>query len=170
LPGTHPYKGSFFTRGTSRDEDAKYTEDAGAYVRNMDRLLRKWNTAKTLVPAPQLYPDAQDTDTGILFFGTTTHSALEAMDVLRKQGLNLDGIRLKAAPFSQQIMDFIVDHDTIFVVEQNRDGQMRSLLINELDIDPRRLVSILNYDGFPITADNIVRQINSHIPHLQTAV
>lgn len=170
LPGTHPSKGSFFTRGTSRDEYAKYTEDGAAYVRNMDRLTRKFNTAKTLVPAPEFYSDPSGSDTGMLFFGTTTDSAREAMDILRSQGISLDGMRLKAAPFPQSVIDFIMDHETVFVVEQNRDGQMRSILINELEIDPRRLVSILNYDGFPITADHIIRQVHSHIPQPQTAV
>jgi len=170
LPGTHPSKGSFFTRGTSRDEYAKYTEDGAAYVRNMDRLTRKFNTAKTLVPSPEFYSDPSGSDTGMLFFGTTTDSAREAMDILRSQGISLDGMRLKAAPFPQSVIDFIMDHETVFVVEQNRDGQMRSILINELEIDPRRLVSILNYDGFPITADHIIRQVHSHIPQPQTAV
>jgi 2-oxoglutarate ferredoxin oxidoreductase subunit alpha len=170
LPGTHPTKGSFFTRGTSRDEYARYTEDGGAYVRNMDRLVRKWNTAKTIVPAPQFYPDPAGSDAGMLFFGTTMDSALEAIDKLRAQGINMDGIRLKAAPFSQEVIDFVLDHETIYVVEQNRDGQMRSILINELDIDPRRLVAVLNYDGFPITADFIIRQIHSHVPQPQNAV
>lgn len=170
LPGTHPTKGSFFTRGTSRDEFARYTEDGGAYVRNMDRLIRKFDTAKTLVPPPQFYPDPSGADVGMLFFGTTTDSALEAIDMLRAQGLQVDGMRLKAAPFPQSVLDFIMDHETVFVVEQNRDAQMRSILINELEIDPRRLVSVLNYDGFPITADFIIRKIHSHIPQPQNAV
>ncbi len=170
LPGTHPTKGSFFTRGTSRNEYAKYSEDAGSYVRNMDRLVKKFNTAKTLVPAPQYYPSPNGGEEGMIFFGTTTDSALEAMDQLRRQGIHLDGMRLKAAPFPQAVTDFILDHERVFVVEQNRDGQMRSILINELDIDPRRLISILNYDGFPITADHIVRLIHSHIPQPQQAV
>ncbi len=170
LPGTHPTKGSFFTRGTSRDEFARYTEDGAAYVRNMDRLVRKYDTAKTLVPPPQFYPDPSGADIGMLFFGTTTDSALEAIDMLRAQGIQVDGMRLKAAPFPQSVLDFIMDHETVFVVEQNRDAQMRSILINELEIDPRRLVSVLNYDGFPITADFIIRKIHSHIPQPQNAV
>jgi 2-oxoglutarate/2-oxoacid ferredoxin oxidoreductase subunit alpha len=170
LPGTHPTKGSFFTRGTSRDEYAKYSEDGAVYVRNMDRLLKKWNTAKTLVPPPQFYNDPNGSEAGMIFFGTTTDSALEAIDILRSQGIQMDGMRLKATPFPQSVMDFIMDHDTIFVVEQNRDGQMRSILINELEIDPQRLVAVLNYDGFPITADNIIRQVYSHIPQPQNAV
>lgn len=169
LPGTHPSKGSFFTRGTSRDEYARYTEEGAAYVRNMERLLRKWNTAKTLVPPPQFYNDPNGAEVGMLFFGTTTDSALEAIDKLREQGIHMDGMRLKAAPFPQSVIDYILDHETIYVVEQNRDGQMRSILINELEIDPRRLVAVLNFDGFPITADNIIRQVHSHIPQPQKA-
>ncbi len=170
LPGTHPTKGSFFTRGTSRDEFARYTEEGAAYVRNMDRLIRKFDTAKTLVPPPQFYPDPSGADVGMLFFGTTTDSALEAIDMLRAQSIQVDGMRLKSAPFPQSVLDFIMDHETVFVVEQNRDAQMRSILINELEIDPRRLVSVLNYDGFPITADFIIRKIHSHIPQPQNAV
>ena len=169
LPGTHPTKGSFFTRGTSRDEYAKYSEDGAAYTRNMDRLIRKWNTAKTLVPPPEFYPDANGSDFGMIFFGTTTDSALEAMTLLRKEDIRVDGMRLKAAPFPQSVIDFILDHEFVFVIEQNRDGQMRSILINELEIDPRRLKAVLNYDGMPITADNIIRQIFEHIPQPQTA-
>jgi 2-oxoglutarate ferredoxin oxidoreductase subunit alpha len=169
LPGTHPTKGSFFTRGTSRDEFAKYTEDGAAYKRNMDRLVKKWNTAKTLVPAPEFFPDPNTAEIGILFFGTSTGSALEAIDALRKQDLAIDGMRLKACPFPQSVVDFILDHEKIFVVEQNRDGQMRSILINELEIDPRRLLPVLNYDGTPITADHIIRQIYNHIPQPQSA-
>jgi len=170
LPGTHPSKGSFFTRGTSRDEYAKYTEDGAAYVRNMERLLRKWNTAKTIVPVPQFYPDPNGAETGMLFFGTTTDSALEAIDKLRAQGIRMDGMRLKAAPFPQEVVDFILEHETVYVVEQNRDGQLRSILINELEIDPQRLIPVLNFDGFPITADYIIRKIHSHVPQPQNAV
>ena len=169
LPGTHPTKGSFFTRGTSRDEYAKYTEDGVVYARNMDRLVKKWNTAKDLVPAPQLYEHGAPSDIGMIFFGTTTDSAVEALDTLRKQDVAIDGLRLKAAPFSQVVTDFILDHEFVFVVEQNRDGQMRSILINELEMDPRRLKAILNYDGMPITADNIIRQVFEHMPIQQSA-
>lgn len=169
LPGTHPNKGSFFTRGTSRDEYAKYSEDGGAYTRNMERLVRKWQTAKSIVPAPQVYTSGQSADIGLIFFGTTTDAALEAIDSMRREDIAVDGMRLKATPFSEAVTDFILEHDTIFVIEQNRDGQMRSLLINELEIDPARLKAVLNYDGMPITADNILRQIYQHIPQPQSA-
>ena len=169
LPGTHPTKGSFFTRGTSRDEYAKYTEDGAAYARNMERLIRKWNTAKTIVPAPEFYPSSQPGELGVIFFGTTTDSAIEALSILKKNDIHIDAMRIKATPFGQSVIDFILDHEMVFVIEQNRDGQMRSILINELEIDPRRLKAVLNYDGMPITADNIIRQIYHHIPQPQSA-
>lgn len=170
LPGTHPSKGSFFTRGTSRDEYARYTEEGPAYVRNMDRLVRKWNTAKTLVPAPEFIPDKNPADDGLIFFGTSAASCREAIDHLRAQGMAVDGLRLKAAPFSESVLDFILGHARVFVVEQNRDGQLRNILINELEVEPQRLVSVLNYDGFPITADYIIREVRNHIPQPQHAV
>jgi 2-oxoglutarate ferredoxin oxidoreductase subunit alpha len=159
IPGTHPTKGSYFTRGTSRDEYARYTEEAAPYVRNMDRLTKKWETTKTLMPAPQHYQENQQSDTAVLFFGTSTDAALEALHLLRQQGKTYDALRLRAFPFSEEVGHFIDRYDKVFVVEQNRDGQMRSLLINELEIPPRKLIAILNYDGFPITAQNIVHQM-----------
>jgi len=169
LPGTHPTKGSFFTRGTSRDEYARYTEEGAAYVRNMDRLIRKWNTTRELMPAPEFHPDPKGAEYGMIFFGTTTDSALEAMDLLRQEGFHVDGMRLKAAPFAQPVLDFILDHPKVFVIEQNRDAQLRTMLVNELEIDPARLASILNYDGFPITADHIVRSVHQVVPQPQNA-
>ena len=159
IPGTHPSKGSFFTRGTSRDEYAVYTEDSGSYQRNMDRLIRKWNTAKKMVPAPHVYQKSNQSENGILFFGTSEYAAEEAMDILKDQGKPVDAIRIKSFPFSKAVEDFINSHKRIFVIEQNRDAQMRSLLMIELGINPSKLFSVLNYNGLPITADNILGQI-----------
>ncbi len=164
VPGTHPTKGSFFTRGTSKDEYARYTEDGRAYVRNVDRLLKKWDTARQIVPAPELYQPENQSPFGMLFFGTTSYAALEVMDLLREDGIRLDALRLTAFPFSQAVEDFIQQHERVFVIEQNRDAQLRSLLINELDLDPARLIRVLNYDGMPITADEIQRQIREQYP------
>lgn len=161
-PGTHPTKGAFFTRGTSRDEYAAYTEDGQAYKRNMDRLLIKWNTAKTMVPAPEVFQGDLLNDTGIIFFGTSAFSAVEALDILKEQGIYMDALRLKAFPFTKEVEDFIASHRTVFVIEQNRDAQMRSLLILELETDPNKLIPVLNYDGMPITANFIARQILNH--------
>jgi 2-oxoglutarate/2-oxoacid ferredoxin oxidoreductase subunit alpha len=162
-PGTHPTKGAFFTRGTSRDEYATYTEDGAAYQRNMDRLLVKWDTAKTMVPPPELYQPINLSPLGILFFGTSTYSAVEAMDLVRDEGVALDALRLKAFPFTKEVEAFIESHQTVFVIEQNRDAQLRSLLLLELGVNPAKLVPVLNYDGTPITAHTIATQITTYI-------
>jgi len=163
IPGTHPTKGSFFTRGTSRDEYAAYTEDGRVYARNMDRLLKKWNTAKDMVPAPYLYQKENKSPYGLIFFGTSTYSAEEAMETMAASGINFDAMRLRAFPFNQTVEDFIHTHEKVFIIEQNRDGQMRSLLINELNVNPQKMIPVLNYDGMPITAHAIMTLINKNL-------
>lgn len=163
LPGTHPEKGSYFTRGSSHDEDAKYSEDSPTYVRIMDRLIKKHNTAKSIIPAPQIYQTKNQSTDGILFFGSTMHAAEEALDILKSEGRPMDAIRLKAYPFHPDIKRFIDEHERIFVIEQNRDAQMRTLLITELEINPSKLLRVLNYDGTPITADLILYKMNAHL-------
>jgi 2-oxoglutarate/2-oxoacid ferredoxin oxidoreductase subunit alpha len=162
-PGTHPEKGAFFTRGTSHDEYAGYTEDGAINVRVMHRLSHKFDTAKTLVPAPEFGQEGQDSTMGLIYFGTTAISVPEAMGMLGDRRIHLDTMRLRAFPFSKEVEDFIASHDKVFVVEQNRDGQMRSLLVNECGIDPARLVPILNFDGFPITARTIADMVSEHL-------
>lgn len=165
LPGTHPTKGSFFTRGTSRDEFARYTEEGEPYVRNMNRLLKKWETAKGLVPAPEFYGESNKSSIGVIFFGTTTASALEAVDLLAEEnGVALDAMRLRAFPFPDSVREFIGNHEMVYVIEQNRDAQMRTLLINELDAFPQKLIPVLNYDGFPIMAETIRQEIMKRLP------
>jgi len=163
IPGTHPTKGSFFTRGTSRDEDAKYTEDGDVYVRVVDRLLKKFDTAKQYVPAPQLYQEENRSPYGVIFFGTTTYAALEAIALLEKEGIQLDAMRILAFPFNQSVEDFIGQHEQVFIIEQNRDAQFRSLLILELEIYPKKLTPVLNYNGSPITADKILTEIKKEL-------
>lgn len=163
IPGTHPTKGSFFTRGSSRDEYARYTEESPAYKRNMDRLTKKWETAKTLVHKPEFYQEQSTSKVGVVFYGTTTQSAVEAMDIMKEQGVQVDGMRLRSFPFDASVEQFIESHDKVFVIEQNRDAQCRTLLINELEIHPKKLIPVLNYDGMPITADYIYTEILSKI-------
>lgn len=158
-PGTHPTKGAFFTRGTSKDEYAAYTEDGAAYKRNMDRLILKWNTAKTLVPPALIQYCATPCPLGILYFGTSTFSSEEARDLLSEEGIHVDSLRLKAFPFGKEVEDFVENHPVIFVIEQNRDAQMRNMMVMELNCNPKKLVPVLNYDGMPITADAIKSQI-----------
>jgi 2-oxoglutarate ferredoxin oxidoreductase subunit alpha len=158
-PATHPTKGSFFTRGTSRDEYAAYTEDGATYKRNVDRLLRKWNTAKNLVPPPHVYDRGKPSKDGILFFGTSLYAVEEALDMLAGQELWMDAMRIKAFPFNKDVEEFISTHERVYVVEQNRDAQMRSLLMIELGASSEKLIPILTYDGMPITADAVVKGI-----------
>ena len=167
IPGTHPTKGSFFTRGTSRDEYAAYTENSPAYQRNMDRLVKKWVTAREYVPSSQLYQVENNSEYGILFFGTSQYAAEEAMDMLKEEKFLMDGLRIKSFPFDQIAIDFLKDHKFIFIVEQNRDAQMKSLIMIELGISAEKLISVLNYDGLPITATNIVHQITHSLEKVE---
>jgi 2-oxoglutarate/2-oxoacid ferredoxin oxidoreductase subunit alpha len=152
LPGTHPTKGAYFTRGTSRDRFAKYSEEGAVYADNMQRLLRKFETAKHLVPAPVKRQAKERTRHGVIYFGSTSAAMSEALVALEAKGLHLDTLRLRAFPFPDEVVEFINAHDQVFLVEQNRDAQMRTLLVNECMIDPARFISILHYDGTPITA------------------
>ena len=152
LPGTHPSKGAFFTRGTTRNAYAQYSERGPDYIYNMERLLKKFTTAATLVPQPVLHAAPQPTRLGVIYFGSTSPAMHEALDELEAGDVHLDALRLRAFPFPPSVADFIAAHEPVFVVEQNRDAQMHLLLVNELDIDPARLVRVLHYDGTPITA------------------
>ena len=182
IAGTHTTYGAFVTRGSSRDEYAVYTEDGDVYRRNMDRLRRKWETAKELVPSPEFYPNAEGrmlndesknsedssfinhhSSFGVIFFGTSTYAAVEALELLAAEGIHLDAMRARAFPFGNSFRDFVDAHERIFVIEQNRDAQFRSLMMIELGAAAERVVSVLNYDGMPITADNIFRQIRTQL-------
>jgi 2-oxoglutarate ferredoxin oxidoreductase subunit alpha len=158
-PGTHPTKGSYFTRGTTKDRYARYTEEGPAYVDNMQRLLRKFETAKALVPMPVVTKATKPTKSGVIYFGSTGAAMAESLAALELDGIHLDQLRLRAFPFHDDVADFIAAHERVFVVEQNRDAQMKALLVNELGIDPSRLISVLHYDGTPITARFITKEI-----------
>jgi len=162
-PGTHPTKGSFFTRGTTRDPYARYSERGPDYLYNMERLLRKFRTAADLVPQPLLRGAARPTPLGVIYFGSTSPAMQEALDVLTAAGIDLDAMRLRAFPFPAVVDSFIAAHEQVFVVEQNRDGQMHAMLVNELQVDPARLVKVLHYDGTPITARFITQAIQTHL-------
>ena len=151
-PGTHPDKGAYFTRGTSRNRMAGYSEKGVDYQDNMERLLKKFHTAATLVPGPIVRPAARKTRIGAIYFGSTTPAMHEALEALEASGHHIDAMRVRAFPFNQEVYDFIHAHDEICVVEQNRDAQLRSLLMIEGGIDASHLTSILHYDGTPITA------------------
>jgi 2-oxoglutarate ferredoxin oxidoreductase subunit alpha len=151
-PGTHPTKGAFFTRGTSHNEDARYTEDGRIHARVLDRIRRKFDTAATLVPKPEISIRDKSGKTGLIYFGANTPAVHEALDALEREGIKVNALRLKAFPFTKEVMGFCAAHERIFVVEQNRDAQMRSLLMTEADVPGEKLIPALNYDGMPMTA------------------
>ena len=158
-PGTHPSKGAFFTRGTSRDPYAIYTEKGDLYVENMERLTKKFKTAENVVPSPVINNADESTDIGVIYFGTTDFAMAEALELMAQNRVKADTLRIRAFPFNDEVRSFIDNHRVIFVVEQNRDGQMRTLLINELGLDSAKLLSVLSYDGMPIVASVISDQI-----------
>ena len=158
-PGTHPTRGSYFTRGSSHDRFAKYSENGTVYVENMQRLLRKFETAKKLIPAPVRRDAKAKTKYGVIYFGSTTPSMHEALEAFDAQGIHLNALRVRGFPFAQEVMNFVLEHEQVFLVEQNRDAQLRTLLITETNLDPARIVPVLHYDGTPITARFIIDKI-----------
>jgi len=159
LPGTeHPAAG-YFTRGSGHDEDARYTENAEVYARNMDRLARKLQTARTAVPEP-IVDAAAGSTIGLIAYGTTHHAVVEARDLLREKGVVVDYLRLRALPLAPSIGEFVRQHERVYVIEQNRDGQMYDLLRLDLPAElAGRLRSIRHYDGQPIPAEAITRPL-----------
>jgi 2-oxoglutarate ferredoxin oxidoreductase subunit alpha len=162
-PGTHPTKGAFFTRGTSKDSMARYSEEGPDYQENMERLLKKHRTARNLVPAPVVRPAVKPTSLGAIYFGSTSPAMLEADEMLAANGVLLDLMRVRGFPFADEVKAFIDAHEMVFVVEQNRDGQLRMLLVNELEVSPAKLVKVLHFDGTPITARFIIDAITARI-------
>ncbi|GAA0725002.1 2-oxoacid:acceptor oxidoreductase subunit alpha [Dokdonella soli] len=169
-PGAHPSRGAYFTRGTSRDPYARYSERGSDYVYNMQRLLTKFDSAKAMVPQPLLREAKHKTRYGAIHFGSTGPAMDEAITVLEASGMHLDTLRIRAFPFADSVAGFVAAHERVFVVEQNRDSQLRSMLVNEFGIDPARLVPILHYDGTPITARFIAGAIGAHMraPHVES--
>ncbi len=162
-PGTHPVRGSFFTRGTSKNADAKYSEKGEDYIENMQRLKRKLETAKKLLPQPVLHRAPHAAKDGAVYFGSTSPSMAEAIAKLDAGGMHIDALRVRGYPFADSVREFIDRHEQVFVVEQNRDAQLRALLIEQFEVDPARLVPILHYDGTPITARFIASAIGERM-------
>ncbi|CAN1505075.1 PorA Pyruvate,ferredoxin oxidoreductase and related 2-oxoacid,ferredoxin oxidoreductases, alpha subunit [Burkholderiaceae bacterium] len=163
LPGTHPTKGAYFTRGTTRDPYARYSERGPDYIYNMERLLRKFATAADMVPQPLFDKAPKKTKLGVIYFGSTSPAMKEGLDILNAEGIHLDAMRLRAFPFPASVEAFIAEHEQVYVVEQNRDAQMHSILVNELSIDPAKMIKVLHYDGTPITARFITDYIRTHL-------
>jgi 2-oxoglutarate/2-oxoacid ferredoxin oxidoreductase subunit alpha len=161
LPGTSP-KGGYFTRGSGHDKHAIYTEDSDAYMEVVDRLARKLVTASTAVPAPELHTQndgGSAADIGIISLGGCHAAVLEAVDRLRQDGRSVDYMRVRAFPFAPSVREFIESHSRCYVVEQNRDGQLRTLLAIETGIARDRMTSVLDYGGLPLTADRVLNGV-----------
>jgi 2-oxoglutarate/2-oxoacid ferredoxin oxidoreductase subunit alpha len=168
LPGTHP-KGAYFTRGSGHTQYGGYTEDSTEYQIVLDRLKRKFDTAKTLVPKA-VFDGRGSTSVGLVSLGSCDGAVREALDVLRRRGVQIDYMRVRAFPFDQEVEDFLATHSQIFVVEQNRDAQLRSLLMLETAVEKAKLHSILHYSGLPMSAGVIVDGVLASVPEQRLAV
>jgi 2-oxoglutarate ferredoxin oxidoreductase subunit alpha len=161
LPGEDP-KGAYFTRGSGHNKYGGYTENSDEYQEIVDRLLVKWDTAKTMVPDAVLSQSSKKTRIGVIAYGSSDGAVIEARDRLAEQGVHVNYLRIRAFPFSPEVLEFLHNHDTIYVVEQNRDAQMKSLLMLEANHIADRLVSILHYNGMPIPSECVATGIMEH--------
>jgi 2-oxoglutarate ferredoxin oxidoreductase subunit alpha len=161
FPGTHP-KGAYFTRGSGHTQLGTYTEDSAEYQIVLDRLLRKFATAKRLVPAPMVQRDSR-VEIGLVAYGSSDGAVREALDILRRAGIPLNYLRIKAFPFDEEVEEFLAAHRLVFVVEQNRDAQMRSLLTLETRVDKSKLRSLLHYSGLPVSSQFIVSGVLAEV-------
>jgi len=161
LPGTHP-KGAYFTRGSGHNMYGAYTEDAAEYQAVVDRLRRKFDTAKQLVPPAEIHV-SEKCRVGFLTIGSCDNAVKEARALLAEEGVNMNYLRVKGFPFGKDVQDYLDSHERIYVVEQNRDAQLRSLLMLETRVDPNKLVPVLHYDGLPILAKSVVDGVNEDL-------
>ena len=159
LPGTHPEKGAYFARGSSHDEYARYVEDGEVNARNLKRILKKFKGAHKFLPKPVFKQDTNASSIGLIYFGSTEAAMQESLDQLSISGFPIDAMRIRSFPFSAEVWEFIHQHESVFLVEQNRDAQMRTLIISEGNINPEKFISILCFDGSPITANFISESI-----------
>jgi len=166
LPGMHP-KGAYFTRGSGHDKYGRYTEDSDAYVEVMDRLLKKVESAGDHVPAPQIFQGDTAASYGVISLGGCHWAVLEARDDLAARGIPVDYMRVRGFPFNKTVEEFLAEHDTIFVVEQNRDEQLRKLLLMETDCPKEKLLSVTYYGGQPLSKGHV---LDGLAPYLEKAL
>ncbi len=168
LPGVHP-KGAYFTRGSGHTQYGGYTEDSAEYQIVVDRLKRKFDTAKTLVPKA-VFDGRNSQSLGVVSLGSCDGAVREALDLLRRRGIQLDYMRVRSFPFGQEVEEFLAVHSQLFVVEQNRDAQLRSLLILETAVEKAKLHSILHYSGLPMASSVIVEGVLARLGEKRLAV
>ena len=164
LPGGHP-KGAYFTRGSGHDRYGRYTEDEEGYTEVMDRLDRKIQSATVAVPRPvyRASPDGKPSSLGIVALGGVDRAILEAQELLAADGIPVDYLRVRAFPFHPSVREFLEGRERTFVVEQNRDGQLRSLLTTEVPFPGDRLESVRRFGGLPLSATDVVEQIRERL-------
>jgi 2-oxoglutarate ferredoxin oxidoreductase subunit alpha len=162
LPGENT-RGAYFVRGSGHNKHGMYTESSDEYKDLVDRLLVKWKTARTLVPQPVLKLAQQETAIGIIAYGSSDGAVLEALDHLQTLGIDADYLRVRAFPFNGEVTEFVENHETVFVVEQNRDAQLRTLLILETNTDARKLIPVLHYNGMPISSQSVIEGLCKHL-------
>jgi 2-oxoglutarate ferredoxin oxidoreductase subunit alpha len=162
LPGVHP-KGAYFTRGSGHNWKGGYTEDSAEYQEVLDRLTRKWQSAADAVPGPVIIGSDKPTRRAILSVGGCDGAVKEALDRLAEDGIHLNYLRVRGFPFNAEVEAFIDAHDEVFVVEQNRDAQLRSLLINETSADKTKLISVLDYAGMAANPKFIIEGVSAHL-------
>ena len=155
LPNTLHDKAAYFTRGTGHDDEAKYSEDPAIYEGNMNRLLKKWDTAKTLVPKPEV-KKVDEASFGIVYYGSSAEAMIEVGQKLIDKKQKFSTMRIKAFPFTAEVENFLKTYETLFVVEQNRDGQMAALLRQEFPQFAAKIKSVLEYDGMPLSAERVL--------------
>jgi len=165
LPGQHP-NGAYFTRGSGHNKYGGYTEDAEEYQDVVDRLMVKWETARKMVPAPEI-EYSEFNKVGIVSVGSCDGAIREALVELKERNVGLNYCRAKAYPFTDDVHDFVRKHDTIYVIEQNRDAQLRSLLILDTEEAPAKFVPMLHYNGLPINASFVVERVLEEMPEVE---
>jgi 2-oxoglutarate ferredoxin oxidoreductase subunit alpha len=172
LPGVHP-KGAYFTRGSGHTQYGGYTEDATEYQIVLDRLRRKFENAKALVPQA-VFTGRDSHDVGIVSLGSCDGAVREALDILKRRGAHLDYMRVRSFPFGQDVEEFLASHRVLFVVEQNRDAQFKSLLTLETKVEKAKLRSILHYSGLPISSsvivDGVLAELGESLSPQRTAI
>lgn len=169
LPGTHPTKGAFFTRGTSHDENARYTEDGVIHARVLERIARKIDAGAAILPQPDVDIASSSATVGLLYFGANAAAVGEGIDLLRDTGQVVNSMRIRAFPFSEKVREFIDDHEYVFVIEQNRDAQMRSLLLTEFGCSSEKLIPALSFDGMPMTATFVHDAVRNGLAQVRQA-
>jgi len=161
IPGNRHPLASYFARGSGHDSHARYSEDEKDYKDTLDRLRQKYETARNYVPKPLIESDA-DVNTGVICFGSSHEAVREARDRLKASGLATNHLLLRALPLTEEVREFVEAHEVVYLMEQNRDGQMAAIFREEYPGLATRIVSILIYDGLPATAGEIVRQVEQH--------